>query len=544
MKNLKYITSIIVLAFMSSCEDYLETVPYSFTSPENFYQSPKEAEMALTGVYNVLTAGNVQGSGNQSTYSRNLMFMLNGANDEALVRDGFNNVDYSVWGNGGFTAQSSFLDESWFFFYAGINRANYLIENIQEIDDFTGNRKIEIEAEAKVLRGYYHMILAMMHGGIPVYTSFIQDPEKARQPLEEVYAQIIEDYEFGYNNLPDRATEASHVNKWTAAALLAKVHTYLASAKNSGLQNFGLALNSFDWVDVSSHYQQALTYTTDLKNNSGYELIENYDYLFRENTKQHQYRECLLTGEATSDPNQDVINVILNAFIPQGNRGSVGGGYGWYRPTGELFYKYDTADVRFTNNVTGNLGGNRNGREVEEIEGVRYFIPSSISSPNTGAMSIGKYRMMDPQQKVIATWASSMTLPLLRYADVLLLHAEAQYFTGDEPGARSTLSIVRQRAVKEGSSLDDLNTAYYKDDFAEELLDERSRELCFENWRRFDLARFNKYDETIASLSPDAGRWNVIVPDLQQNWKPEKVWFPIPLPQIDLNQNLDQNPGY
>ena len=137
MKNLKYITIIIVLAVLSACEDYLETVPYSFTSPENFYQTEKEAEMALNGVYNVLTAGNVQGTGNQSTYSRNLMFMLNGANDEALVRDGFNNVDYSVWGNGGFTAQSNFLNESWFFLYAGINRANYLIENIQDIDDFT-----------------------------------------------------------------------------------------------------------------------------------------------------------------------------------------------------------------------------------------------------------------------------------------------------------------------------------------------------------------------------------------------------------------------
>ena len=541
MKILKYISIIFVMAFLSSCQDYLETVPYSFTSPENFYQSAKEAELALTGVYNVLTAGNVQGTGNQSSYSRNLMFMLNGANDEAVVRKGFNNQQYSVWGNAGLNSEASFLNEAWFFLYAGINRANYLIEKLPDIDDFTGNRKVEIEAEAKLLRGYYHMLLAMMHGAIPVYTTSVQDPEMERQPLEFVYSQILEDYDFAYENLPDRSEIASHVNKWTAAALLAKVHCYLASAKQSGLQNFGYAPNSIDWVDAASHYDQSLTITTDIIALSGYELISNYDRLFRENTKQDQYKECLLTGEATSDANMDVVNVILNAFIPQGNRGRVGGGYGWYRPLGELWNKYDANDARFHHNLTGNLPVSS---PTEDIDGIRYYIPQVITSPNTGIYCIGKYRMMDPTQKVIATWGSSITLPLLRYADVLLLHAEAQYFTGDEPSARQTLTTVRERAVMSGGDVNDLNAAYLKGDFVEELLDERARELCFENWRRFDLARFNKYDETIGSLSPDAGFYNSIVPELQQNWKPEKVWFPIPLQQIDLNTNLVQNPGF
>ena len=152
--------------------------------------------------------------------------------------------------------------------------------------------------------------------------------------------------------------------------------------------------------------------------------------------------------------------------------------------------------------------------------------------------------MMDPSQKSTSSWAAATSLPLLRYADVLLLHAEAQFFTGDEPGARTTLSSVRQRAVQAPAVVDDLNTAYFKSDFVEELLDERSRELCFENWRRFDLARFNKYNDAISSLTSDAGFYNSVVPSLQQNWKPEKVWFPIPLPQRDLNPNLDQNPGF
>jgi len=542
MKNSRYyIIIIIAMAIFTSCEDYLETVPYSFTSPENFYQSANEAELALTGVYNVLSAGDIQGTGSQSTYGRSLMFMLNGANDEAIVKKGFNNVDYSVWGNAGFTAESKFIRESWFFFYAGINRANYLIENLANIDDFKGNRKIQVEAEAKLLRGYYHMILSMMHGAIPVYTTKVQDPAMERQSLEVVYTQILEDYEFAYDNLQDRATEQSHVNKWTAAALLAKVHCYLASAKKSGVQNFGYAPNSFDWVDADSHYQQSFYITTDAISESGYQLISEYGNLFRETTKQDQYKECLLTAEASTDPNMEVVNVLLNAFIPQGNRNTVGGGYGWYRPLGELWQKYDENDARFHHNLTGNLPGNA---ATEEIDGVKYYIPRVITSPKSGFYSIGKYRMMDPKQKTITSWAAATSLPLLRYADVLLLHAEAQYFTGDEAGARNTFTMIRQRAVQETATVEDLNTAYYKSDFVEELLDERSRELCFENWRRFDLARFNKYDETIASLTSDAGFYNSVVPTLQQNWKSEKVWFPIPLQQSDLNTNLKQNPGY
>lgn len=541
MKKLRYILIFMVLVSMSSCKDYLETVPYSFTSPESFYQSAKEAEMALTGVYNVLSAANVQGIGNQSTYSRNLMCILNGATDETVVNNGFNNVDYTPWGNAGFTSESTFINESWFFFYAGINRANYLIEKLDAINDFTGTRKIEIEAEARLLRGFYHMMLSMMHGGIPVYTTSIQDPTQERQSLETVYTQILEDYEFAYKNLPNRAQIAGHVNKWTAGGLLVKVLTYLASAKNSGLQNFGLALNSFDWVDANSDYQKALTISSDIMANSGYVLIPKYSYLFYENTKTDQAKECLLTAEASSSANMDVVNMLVTGFSPQGNVKVTGGTYGWFRPTGELYNKYNINDSRFSHNLTGNIP---NTNTVEVIEGIRYYVPQVLKNPKVGIYCIGKYRMMDPAQKSIATWAASTSFPLLRYADVLLMHAEAQFFTGDEPGARNTLTTIRQRAVVTPSTVAALNTAYFKSDFVSELLNERSRELCFENWRRIDLARFNKYDETIAGLSNDAGFYNTVVPTIKQNWKPERVWLPIPLPQIDLNKNLVQNPGF
>lgn len=537
-----YIVAFLSLLICSCNDDILDNQPISFVTADSYYKTPEEAEIALTGVYNILSANQVQGFGNNSTYSRNLMIMMNGATDEAIARDNNLNPNYAVWGNASFTAQSNFTNEAWVFFYAGISRANYLIDRIETIEGFSGNRKNEIIAEARLLRGFYHMMLSMMYGGVPVYDFLDPNLNKARNSIEEVYTLVLSDYKFAYETLDDRATVQSHVNKWTAAGLLAKAHTYLASAKSTGLKGF-ININSFDWVNSNQHYTDALAYTQDIISNSGYKLTSNYDYLFRESTKQQQYEENLFAAEGTNHPSTNVVNIIVNAFIPQGNVNTVGGGYGWFRPTSELRDKYIEEDFRRDHNLTGNMNSQN---RFENIEGVKYFVPRSLPNANVGFYCIGKYRMIDPALKTIPNYASNINLPILRYADILLLHAEAQYFVVSEPAARATLSLVRARAVGNGFDVSVLNNAYQKNDFIEELLEERSRELCFENWRRIDLARFNKFDETINNLSSDVGFYNKrVVPNIKTNWKEERVWFPIPAIQIDLNINLTpQNQGY
>lgn len=547
MKKLLFILFPAVIVLLTACrKDFLDANPFSFTTTENFYRNAAEAEMALNGVYNVLNARNVQGVGNVSTFARDLTCAVNGATDEVTVTPGYNEISLAPFGRAGFTSDNISLNHIWFFFYAGINRANYLIEKLNDIKDFKGNRKVQVEAEARLLRGFYHMYLSMLIGGIPVYDTSFQDATKPRQSIEEVYAQVLKDYEFAFDNLPNRASITGRVNKWTAAGLLAKAHTYLASAKLSGTSNFGLALNSFAWVDANSSYQKALSYTTQIIQNGNYKLIPNYDYMFRESTKSEQYQESLLTAEAANSSGMEAINMIVNGWCPQGNVNLFGGSYGFFRPTGEIHKRYHkTADFRFHHNLRGNFPGNP---QVEEILGIRYYVPNVLpannTNPNVAGYSMGKYRSMDPKLRNMIGWANSINISLLRYADILLLHAEAQYFTGDEPAARNTITQIRTRALMAGADVNVLNTAYFKSDFVEELLDERSRELCFEQWRRIDLARFNKFDAAIAGLDPSFGFYNTsAVPIIKQNWKPERIWFPVPLNQIFLNPNLVQNPG-
>ncbi|GAA4814020.1 RagB/SusD family nutrient uptake outer membrane protein [Litoribaculum gwangyangense] len=545
MKNyIKILTIFGLFLVNTSCEDTLEPTPYSFTAPENFYKSAQDAEIALVGVYNTLTAGSIQGAGNASSFRRDLFEMLVGGTGEGVVPSNFANRRAANFGTAAFTSQDPEINNAWFFLYAGVGRANSLLENLPNIPDrdFSGTRKVEIEAEAKLLRGFYHMMLTMMHGAIPVYTRTDDNPLMERKPVQEVYNQIIADYEFAYQNLRNRGPLAASVNKWTAAGLLVKVHTYLASMKTNGLSDFGYTPNSFAWVDATASYTKAVTISTDIVSSSGYTLTANYDRLFRESTKAAQAEEVMMSAEGSSDATQNVITIVVNNFIPQGNSPRLGGGSGWTRPTGELYDLYNVDDFRFSHNVSGNIGGNANILDVLEIDGVRYYQPRPLPGKNSGFMSVGKYRVKDPSQKSYAPWASGISFPLLRYGDILLLRAEALYFTGDEPGARAILTELRERAVMAPAQVNDLNTAYFNSDFVKELQEERSRELCFEIWRRIDLARFNIFDETINSLNPNNGAWNEGVTLLQQNWKPEKVWFPIPLQQIDLNPNLSPNP--
>ncbi|TAD86370.1 MAG: RagB/SusD family nutrient uptake outer membrane protein [Bacteroidetes bacterium] len=546
MKKLLFVFICSAFITLTACNKFLDAVPYSITTTENFYKTAAEAEIALNGVYNVLNARNVQGQGNVSTFARDLTCAMNGATDEVVIQPSYNDVFLAPFGRAGFSSDNLALNNVWFFFYAGINRANFLLERLKDINDFRGARKVEVEAEAKLLRGFYHMYLSMMHGGIPVYDTAVHDPQKPRQSIQEVYTQVIADYEFAFNNLPQRASITGRVNKWTAAGLLAKAHTYLASAKTSGTPNFGLDLNSFAWVDANSSYQKALTYTSQIIQSGGYRLTASYDHLFREAAKAEQYQESLLTAEAANSSGMEAINMIVNGWCPQGNVNNFGGGYGFFRPTGEIHRKYHTtADVRFNHNLTSNFSGNP---PVETVLGVRYYVPSVLPSnntnPNVAGFSMGKFRAMDPKLRNMIGWANSINISLLRYADILLLHAEAQFFTGNEAGARATLSQLRERALRTGSNISVLNTAYFRADFVTELLDERSRELCFEQWRRIDLARFNRYSQTIADMSTTVGFYNPIVATIKQNWIPERIWFPIPLAQIDLNQNLKQNPGF
>ncbi|WP_262249925.1 RagB/SusD family nutrient uptake outer membrane protein [Parapedobacter soli] len=524
---------------MESCTDVLDTKPYSFTSVDKFYNTAQDAELALTGCYSLLNTIAVQGTAGGPTFRSTLLHALYTGNDENVTRDGYTDVNLSQYGLLSVTSQMQSLNNMWFALFAGINRTNYLINNIDNVP-MDPVRRAEVKGEALFLRALYYMYTAKLFGGVPVYTHYLQDETAQRQPLKEVYDQIIADYREAYQLLPHRAGMAARANKWSAGGMLAKVYTYLASAKKYGTgQQLSQALNKFDWVDVNATYAQAKIVIDDIIANSGYKLTANYDYLFRETTQAWQFEECMFVIESSTSPVDGNYNLWINFLVPTGPQ-TTGAGSGTSRPLGEMYYRYDARDPRRSHNLSATMPA---GSAKETIEGVPYYKPNALANPNTGVYCIAKFRMRDPVGKATAASVSTGNTPLLRYADILLLSAEVEQHVGNEQGARDRLREVRKRVITDEVLLDQLTTVYKRDVFLDELLEERSRELCFEGWRRIDLIRFNKFETELMKLTNNRGFYNSNVPAIQANWKPYKIWLPIPRNEIEISP-IEQNEGY
>lgn len=522
---------LITITGLSCSKGYLDTKPFTFITVDNLYKNAENAELGLLGCYSALHAACFQGDGGNLTG--------NPGTDELLTQDGFADVNYSPFGLVNVTPQNATLRANWANLYNAINRTNYLLEKAPGAG-VDAERLTEMMAEARFIRGLMYYYLAIQFGGVPLYDKAIHDEKAQRQPLNEVYNFIVADLKYGYENLPHRANILGRANKWSAAGLLAKVYAYFGSCKRNQVgKEFSFSVNSFDWVNETQVNQDLLTLTNDIIENSDYELTERYDYLFRETTKSYQDEEALFTVRSQTNSVSGNHICWVYYLIPPGDI-LAGGGFGVFKPTGELFFKYDELDTRRAHNLT--LFVNR-ASTSEVIEGVNYFNPEPCLNPLRGDYSVGKFRYRDSQSKTISSgiYWSDGNYPLIRLADIILLNAEARFYAGDEVAAREKLKEVRVRSNPD--DIDALTLAYQKSNFLEELLDERSRELCFEGWRRTDLIRFGKFMETMQNLSTNLGSHNIVVPRVKDNLFPAYIWYPIPITEIELSP-IEQNPGY
>ncbi|KXX66811.1 hypothetical protein AVL50_30220 [Flammeovirga sp. SJP92] len=522
-----------------SCNDFLEVPPKSKIDPEDLIVDSISAETALTGIYNILNASDVNGEGNASTFRRNMLYILNGGSDEAVPNS--NQILYQPYLTYTYNDSDIMGREAWLFFYAGIKRANFFLEKIEGVT-FQGEfRKKEQIAEARFLRGIYYQYLAWLYGGVPIIKSIDGSGADtlSRATLQEVYTQIEEDLLFAYQNLPAQNSIPGRADKWSAAGYLSKMYLYLASAKENNIDRYhNTDINQLGWVESEIYYQKGYTINYAIIGQKA--LVEDYVHLFRAETNQNTYSEVLFGVEATN--NQDVIVIYVNGFIPQGNINTNGGGYGIVRPSVELMDQYHQKDLRLANNVTGTI----NNQSVKEnFFGVEYFVPQTINQGKTN-ISVGKWRQPVPGSYPLEPWASPCNFQLIRYADILLMQAEYEVkVNANETVARSYLKEVRERAAGGDSQLaNELTFAYKKYDIMEEIRDERSRELCYEGWRKLDLIRWGIIEEVMKNLTLEGSKYQPQMELLKNNFAPYKIWLPIPETELILNTNLIQNSGY
>jgi hypothetical protein len=452
---------------------------------ENFFQSPEDYDRALTGAYDML-----QGS---------FMTLWLGeiASDNAIaggesVNDsqGLHQIDNMTHGG-----VNNELRNVLRWNYTGITRANYILEHKDNID-FVG--KDHIIAEAKFLRAYYYFELVKYFGDVPLIIDKRIGIEEAlqipRSPKAEVYAQIEKDFSEAAQVLNPIAAQKGRATKGAALAFLGKVYLY---------QNkFSEAASTFDEVINSGSYSLIPNYNDlfSVANENNSETVFDVQYTGLEGGSYG----CLICLEGNA--------AVGFQGIRQYNGPVYGDGNSYNLPTQELYDAFSPIDPR---------------RAATVLDIDAFIAAQPNASSITYAIGAGGHtgfynNKYIKRQGEIGLPDNDLTSPVnyrvMRYADVLLMAAEAHYQLGNSSQAQILVNQVRTRAGIPGISVNSIDKIYK----------ERRYELSGEGLRFFDLVRTGQAADFIQGFV--SGKHEL---------------FPIPQVEIDLaGGNWSQNPGY
>lgn len=612
MKKYIIFSFALCLGILCSCEyaEFLDQKPVSQTSPENFYKNETELRMGLISCYEVINGHKIPGASfvQRGTYGQGLIYIMNAPSDDVVAATSSSDEGLEMeWGN--YIESTRCVRDFWKTFFVGISRCNTVLAFMNQAG-LSGETKLQYEAEARFMRAFFYYHLAWNFGGVPIVTSYTSGGQEPRSSLQEVYDFILEDLRFAYQNLNTIGIlQTSSANKYTAAAYIGRVCNYLAACKRNNVGADLVAkqpLNDFSWVDADAMTKEALEALAFVVNNSPYVLIDDYKNLFRETTKAEQYKECLFLAEQPLSGAEGYWPLAFYLPSPVSNGSKTPSVYGGrHVPTPRAFYMYHPQDIRRDHNFTGRLS---DGSIEEKVGEYTYYIPNPsktrvnvthlmvdddgnpVYDPETGEQKTyiveedhplydnpetqtylptsglqacpGKVRLTEFSQLQHTYQQHAFSYPLMRYADVLLMYAEALYFSGNESEARTQMDKVLKRASTSEENFQTLKKYYHRSDFLDELLESRERELIFEFSRKWDLIRFNKIDEAIASLNTEkvvemegkvedkyltlsvGGALQLGLRSLTQNWQHHKIWLPISEEQMGVNHNLTQNAGW
>jgi len=415
MKSLKYLSIILLIGF-SSCKKFLDTKP-STATPAYYYATESEMNAALTGVYDVM--------GSESVYGNAIFTRITAATDESYYQRNTQSTGMQVLN---FDPSDADVRLLWKSLYEGIERANLILSNISKpaMDDTKRNA---LEGEALFLRAYYHFLLVSNWGDVPLIikpTSSITNTNVARTPAKEVYKQIIADMTKAEGLVKPISDIGfgGRVSKSAVQGILARVNLYMAG---------------YPVLDVT-RYAEALKWAKKVVASVGLHSLNNdYKQIFI-NYAQDKYdtKESIWEVEFWG-------NRIGNAYTEAGRVGNTNGilcsnekegyTYGFIAATPTLFKLYETGDLRRDWAIAPF-------KYVGATTARTNWTAAEIYQRNTGKFR-REYELLEKQKNY-----TPENFPLLRYADVLLMLAEADNEVNGSPSAEAIDAInqVRKRA--------------------------------------------------------------------------------------------------
>lgn len=478
-----------VLFISVSCSDILETTPESIITVNSFWNSEEDAKGALYGMYNqfrVLADAN--------------LVLLGEARSEVMGH-GLQNASTRIkyFEN---TLSESDADLNWQQMYRIVNFANLIIKYVPGIDFVDPNEQENIIGQAYAMRAYTYFVMAKTWGDLPVFTEPVEGYSaettfQERKPVSEIFTLIKSDIEAADSRMADYSFNANR-SIWSKAAVkMLKAEVYLWTGKTMGGGNSDIttaltALDAAESADVELLSDFSRIFDYDNKGNNEVILAVNFKDLEASNN---------YFGDMYINPND------VSPSIDPTVREKIGtaSGFNWWAPTAYFRNQFSVDDQRKDASFL----------EIYTDDGSGPQFLTSIVLKGNGFVDGGERKFLDD-------------IIIYRYADLLLMKAEAKNALGQDP--TTEMNLIRQRAYGDLFPMHAFVSGSQEENDAA-ILQERLFEFAFESKRWWDLVRFDKAFELVPTLQGKESQRHLLL-------------WPIPISTLSLNSKLVQNSGY
>jgi hypothetical protein len=515
MKKVYILMALFVLAAVSCKDDFIDLAPEDQISGADFYKTEAQFRQALAAAYVPLRDLLVNDFYAAEMRSDNTHYEFYQVDRGTAYVQRENIADFTD------DPTNAYSNAIYFHCYTGISRANVILGRIDG-GTLSEEAKNDIVGQAKFLRAFNYFKLVRYFGAVPLFLKEVKkadDAFLARSPVEEIYTQIIDDATDAISKLAGPAfaggRQSGSATKGAATMLLAEV--YMTQKK----------------------YAQAETLLTTLTA-MGYDLLPDYAAVFSTSNKNSiesifevQYLEGLQINQF-SDFIYRFLPRSANTTIITGVKTDNGAIGGWNTPTQDMIDAYEAGDKRKDASIAV-AEGTYNASYKFTFSANKSIINYTPAPGKVGVPYIKKYLNTHTNPgNTNDNW------PVYRYADALLLLAEAQNEQGNA-AALTSLNRVRARAFGNGEhNITTTDQAALRDLIAHE----RRVELAFENHRWHDLVRTGKAIEVMTAHGIKLKQQYSYLSPASYQLTPGRLLLPIPQSERELNPALTQNDGY
>lgn len=524
MKNYNIFYLLIIVFFTTGCEDFLEETPVDEIALDQYFTEPEHARDAVNALYRTgamqLYPGDIY-AGTRIMFGPYVSGFVDNDYKGQEVHVGYaQELTYDE------TNLSLYFNGMWSDMYLGISRANTAIKYIPEVEGLSEGERSQYLAEAHYFRALNYFYLVRFFGGVPLITTpyeSLGDLELERSSPGAIYDLIIEDLNFAVNGLSNSTMPNNNgrITKGVAQTVLADAYLTRSGESGDGGDYYSEAAEAARNVINSGVYnltQHTFNSNNELaENGSAYNKIKNSKLPENEFIYYYEYQ----IGIANSPYPAYSYPVSLSPEVSYAIVNNA------YRPTTDLLNSYDEGqDLR--------------------IQEKQYFHSSDILPNGEEVEFQTAPHMWKDEEALYETALGDNATPIYTYSNVLLIAAEAiAKSEGVTSEAVNYLAQVRERAYwqEDSEAIRGSLLNLSEEEFVDEVLKERVRELVFEFTLWFDIVRTGKFPR---SANGEINFVDVVgaTNNFGGTFTETDLLFPIPELEMQRNPALTQNPGY